>query len=246
LIIMMKEMMRDRVGMNRGIGIAAAIIGLALISSLVVATQSANMTRGNLNSTAGNNQAFNGPGGGVPVSAPLVLVLHAPQYVEHAINHSLILPDYSLLGSSYRILGVRIDGVPNLNGTPGQVPWAVTLYLWNGTFVNGTTTSDEVLHAKGIMVLETGLPGPANSTAFAQAALAQQPVCVTKAGNTTCQTESNTGSSYVLNQNGLSIVVNPHGSQLTWVDDRRDIGVAIIGGSHSVQEVLNMANTLTR
>jgi hypothetical protein len=112
--------------------------------------------------------------------------------------------------------------------------------------VNGTTTNIEILNSGGVAVVETEAPGETNSSAAAQGWLAPPQSCITHDGNTTCQTESSSGSDYVVIQNGLSIVVNPNGNELTWLDGRNQMWVDVVGGTQSIPEILALANTLTQ
>jgi hypothetical protein len=191
------------------------------------------------------------PAGG---AMAMKLVLHTPQYVEGIIHQSLILPNATALGPSYGILGVMVEGPVNLTAT-NESPWNVLIYLSNqsaSSFVNGTTTDLDVLKNGGVVVGEDGVPPgmPLNSTAAAEADLAPQVICVGKGMNPTpadssCTTQSYTGQSYIVTQNGLSIVVNPEGPALTWVDDRNRMGMSIDGETQSIQQLLDLANTMT-
>lgn len=96
---------------------------------------------------------------------------------------------------------------------------AATIYVWNGTFVNGSTTAQDVLNGKGIAIVESPVAaGGPDSAAAAQTMIAPPESCVEQAGVSSCTTDSTTTSDYIVTQNGLSIVVNPSGNQLTWVD----------------------------
>jgi len=233
--------------MKAGIVIAIEITALALVSSLVVSTLSANNI-GSQNAISSNNPAT--VGGAMPVE----LVLHTPQYVEGIIHQSLILPNATVLGPSYRILGAMVRGPVNLTAT-NESPWEVLVYLSNqsaSSFVNGTTTNLDVLKDGGVEIVEDGAPlgMPLNSTAAAQAGLAPPVICVGKGMNPTpadssCTTQSHTGGNYIVTQNGLSLVVNPEWPALTWTDDRNRMGVSIVGGTQSVQQLLDLANTMT-
>jgi hypothetical protein len=180
-----------------------------------------------------------------PPMSPLILVLHTPEYVEHALNRTIVLPNATILGPSYRIIGVRIDGDPNFVANHTSEV-AATIYVWNGTFTNGSTTVQDVLDGKGIAIVESPIaPGGPDSAAAAQAMIAPQETCVVKDGVSSCTTDSTTTSDSIVTQNGLSIVVNPSGSQLTWVDDKRLVIVNIVGGSRTIQDVLLVAGSMT-
>jgi hypothetical protein len=182
------------------------------------------------------------------------LVLHSPQYLERIVHRSLALPNTATLGPSYRVLGGYVYGAVDLTATNSN-QWEVLYYISNATsawFVNGTTTNEDVLKSGGIEIMETGIPPamPLNSSASAQSMLGPAISCVTQnsaAGqSSTCTTLSYTGRSYIVTQNGLSIVVNPQAPALTWIDERNHVGIVISGQTQSVQQLLAFADSLTR
>lgn len=225
---------------------------LALGFSVVVPTLFVNSTERSQNAISSaisttNPAPFSG-------AMPMTLTLHTPHYVEGIIHQSLILPNMSVLSSSYKILGVVIEGPVNLTAT-NQAPWNVRIFLWSqptSSFVNGTTTDAEVLGTGGVEIAEDGVPAgmPLNSTAAAQADLAPQVFCTGKGmhptpADSSCTTQSYTGQNYIISQNGLSLVVNPERPALTWIDDRNRMGVTLFGETQSVQQLLDLANTMT-
>ncbi len=185
--------------------------------------------------------SFNGAGGPIP------LVLHSPASADAQLNHELILPNPSTLGPSFKIVGVRINGLPAQAGAAWR-PWSATFFLWNQTFVNGTTTNIDVLGSAGVAIVETAAPPSSkwNSTLAAQDLLTPGPICAINAGNsTTCSTDSYSGGSYITKQNSLAIVVAPN-NDLTWLDDRNGVWMNVIGGSLTLQEAMNLANSMTQ
>ena len=244
--------------------IAVAIVATALASGIAVWSLSSNSSSpqtissltANSNSTQTSSRVYTNGNSTQsatsnlipwqpPPTPPIVLVLHTPQYVEHTLNRTLVLPEPTLLGPSFRIIGVRIDGTPNI-GASNRSQVAVTVYVWNGVFVNGSTTAEDVLNGKGVAIVESIIaPGGPDSAATAQSMIAPQQSCVVRNGVTSCTTDSTTNSDYIVTQNGMSIVVNPSGSQLTWIDPNRLVYVNIVGGSNSIQNVLILASSMT-
>jgi hypothetical protein len=217
---------------------AAIFVGVLVLVSLPV--QSTNEQQASKSSTVSKD-----PIPWQPPTPPLILVLHAPEYVDRALNRTLVLPNATILGPSFRIIGVRIDGGPNFVANHTSEV-AATIYVWNGTFTNGSTTVQGVLNGKGIAIVESPIaPGGPDSAAAAQAMIALQESCVSKDGVASCTTDSTTNSDYIVTQNGLSIVVNPSGSQLTWVDDKRLVYVNIVGALRTIQDVLLVAGSMT-
>lgn len=225
--------------MSRGTGIAVVIVALALVSSLVTWTLVANTNSGNSNAatTAASVVPVGGP-------QPKVLVLHMPQYVESLVNESLILPNATILGPSYRIVGVSLD-LLNLTATNGY-RWGVAIYVWNGTFVNCTTTDADIQQGKGVIIAEGGFPSTKQLT---QETLPEPPVsCVSfvKNRSSTCSTQTNTGGDYLVTQNGETILVNPQVHVLFLTYPAKHTVVTIFGGSHSVTESLHLSNSMTK
>jgi hypothetical protein len=160
-----------------------------------------------------------------------------------------------MLGPSYRILGAFVYGPVNLASTNNN-QWIVLIYLANqslsASFINGTTTSADVVNGGGVQITEAGPPSgvPLNSTAYAQANLAPTVLC---AGNgvhptpadSSCTTYSYTGQGYIVTQNGLSVFANPEPPRLSWMDDRNRIAVNLTGETQTAQQLLDLANTIT-
>ena len=228
-------------GKEAGFIAAQAAIFVGVIALVSLPLQSSNYTQVPKPSAVGEGPTPWQP----PPTPPLILVLHTPEYVDHALNRTLVLPNATILGPSFRIIGVRIDGGPNFVANHTNEV-AATIYVWNGTFTNGSTTVQGVLNGKGIAIVESPIaPGGPDSAAAAQAMIAPQESCVSKDGVASCTTDSTTNSDYIVTQNGLSIVVNPSGSQLTWVDDKRLVYVNIVGGLRTIQDVLLVAGSMT-
>jgi hypothetical protein len=186
---------------------------------------------------------------------PMKLTLHTTQYIESIIHHSLILPNATALGPSYRVLGAFVYGPVNLTSTNNN-QWTVLIYLANqslsASFVNGTTTNADVVNGGGVEITEAGPPPgvPLNSTAYAEANLAPTVLCAGKGMNPTpadssCTTYSYTGQGHIVTQNGLSIFANPEPPRLSWMDDRNRIAVNLTGETQTVQQPLGVADTMT-
>jgi hypothetical protein len=236
--------------MNRIIPIAVVIIGLALVSSLVVWTLSTNTNTPTTNTQSPTAAATLGI---AILYVPTPLTSHSIQYVESVINHTLILPNTTILGPSYRTVGAFFESPVNLTATNGQT-WNVMLIISSGSspFVNGTTTDTDILNSGGIEIDEVGIPfGEAlNSAAEAQSVLGPTTACVSPSlipgSNSSCTTQSYTGRSYIVMQNGLAIIVNPEEPALTWTDDRNHMGIEIFGQTQTVQQLLNLTNSMTQ
>lgn len=180
-------------------------------------------------------------------SSPPVTLLSVAT-VEHMLNRSLILPsasDVSSISPALKLVGAVVD-----DSTPGR--WEVTIYYsTNQTFVNGTTTINDLVGTDGLYLIENPAPAGVNSSEVAHAELAPPTatVCHTISGaSVQCQTlsgEANVGSHLVV-QNGLTLVVNPSGNIVSWTDDRQLMNEAIGGGSNvTIDQLLILAATMT-
>jgi hypothetical protein len=226
------------------------MIALALATSILVSTLSASNT--GVNPPPTTPDAGSAPSSGVE---PVSLTLHTTQFVEGVIHDSLILPNATKLGPSYRILGAMVYGAVNLTATNGN-QWNVLIYIANqsvsASFVNGTTTSSGVVNAGGVQITEAGPPPGVtlNSTAYAEANLAPTVFCSGKGMNPTpaessCTTYSYTGQGYIVTENGLSLFANPQPPRVSWMDDRNRVAVNLSSETETVQQLLGLANTMT-
>ena len=226
-------MIRD----NLGIAIVA-VIALALVASLVAWNYTAGVQDNRVQSitTSDTSALNNAPNSGIVQGPPpdyQPLTVHSVVSVEKTLNITLILPSSAAVSSispSLKLLGVVFDG----SQSPQQ--WQVTIfYLGNQTFVNGTSTIED-LGANGISINEVPMPLGVNSSQVVHDMLTPGviKVCTTiskSSPNSTVQCQTSTGASgfagdYVVTQNGLSILVNPTGN-IQWADGRRGVGVGI-------------------
>jgi hypothetical protein len=222
-------MIRD----NLGIAIVAAI-GFALVACLVAWNYTASVQDNRVqtipsntsalqsipsNTSALNNALNNVICQGCPPPDYPPLTVHSVAGVEKTLNITLVLPSSAAVSSispSLKLLGVAFDG----RQSPQQ--WQVTiLYSGNQTFVNGTSTIED-LGSNGISINEVPMPLGVNSSQLVHDILTPgiSTVCTTsKAGPNSsstvqCQTstdQSNYPNDYIVTQNGLSILVNPTG-----------------------------------
>jgi len=183
--------------------------------------------------------------------ASVPLVLHSPIYTESVLGAKIILPETTSLGQSFKVVGVRINTPPtNMTYTTidGQAKtftyWSVTLFVWNQAFVNGTTNLT-IFNSGGIAIVETSAPPGGNSSASAQEQTSPPTACMTGTNGTSCRTGYSPEQAYITKSNGLSIVVSPVTNQLSWLDDKRNLWVNVVGGTVPMSELLELANSLT-
>ncbi|MDG7024631.1 MAG: hypothetical protein JRN45_08960 [Nitrososphaerota archaeon] len=162
------------------------------------------------------------------------------------------MPDAASLGQSFKVVGVRINAAPTnmtysaVDGQSGTMTyWSVTLFVWNHVFTNGTTNL-AIFNSGGIAIVETPAPPGGNSSAAAQEQIAPLSACMTGTNGTSCRTGYSPELAYITKSNGLSIVVSPANNQLSWLDDKRNLWVNIVGGQVSLSELLGLASSLTR
>jgi len=201
------------------------------------------------------------PGIARVVTPPTPLTLNTIAYADSVIHSSLIVPQYSAyLGDSYTIIGVLLGRGPNgttqtvqVTGDNGIVytyqRWQAEIFVWNGQFLNGTTTAGQVLASGGVIVRETPSPPGVNSTKSALEILAPNTVCATRTMSggttqTTCQTFSQTGGAYVKKIGGLAVVVSPQSNTVAWLDDKNLRWYEITSDTVGINQLLGLAEAL--
>jgi hypothetical protein len=127
--------------------------------------------------------------------------------------------------------------------------WQAEIFIWNGRFLNGTTTAEQMLQTGGVIVRETPSPPGVNSTKSALEILAPTTVCGTRivsggTTQTTCQTISQSGGAYITKMGGLAVVVSPQSDAVTWLDDKNLRWYEITSGTVEINQLLSLAETL--
>lgn len=183
-----------------------------------------------------------------PPSQDQVLVLHSISYSQGQVSSRLLTPEPGALGASFQIVGARINELPHnvaATGAGGQIrnvtEWSVTIFVWNHSFLNSSTTNNQIL-ADGVAIVESPAPASAISLSSAQALVSGGILCTDAVNSRSCTTTPNDG--YLVYQNGFAIVVDPVGHQLTWLDDVNHIWVNVIGISYSISQLLTLAQTI--
>jgi len=133
---------------------------------------------------------------------------------------------------------------------------SATIYLWNGVFVNGTTTYQQIMNANGVAIYESTVdtaPG-ANATLAAENLVNQnhfQTITQTITGSdgktTAIQstiTRDTNQWAYVESINGTPVVVNPTDHSLTWLDTIRHAWITISGPSVPIANLISFAPSL--
>src|ERR1700691_4832118 len=85
-----------------------------------------------------------------PPQAAYPVSLNTVAYADHAVGQNSSLPDPAVLGSEFKVVGVQIIKPPSNDTVPTGAPaasqvtyksWGVEIYISDGAFVNGSTTS---------------------------------------------------------------------------------------------------------
>jgi hypothetical protein len=127
-----------------------------------------------------------------PPQATYPVTLNTAAYVDHVVGQDLLLPNASVLGSGFKVVGVQIIKPPSNDTVPSGVPvadqityqaWGVEIYISDAAFVNGSTTSSE-LDSQSVIVLEGSVPSTANSYTTAEDLIAPSPLCVERVSST--------------------------------------------------------------
>lgn len=189
------------------------------------------------------------------------LTLHAVSSVEKMIGHPLVVPSgTTTLGLGMRVVGAYSPGPPTRvvydNGGQSFMASSATIYIWNGVFVNGTTTYQQIMNSNGVAIYESTVdtaPG-ANATLAAENLVNQnhfQTITQTITGSdgkttaiqTTITRDTNQWA-YVESINGTPVVVNPIDHSLTWLDTIRDVWITISGPSVPIANLISFAPSL--
>ncbi len=94
-----------------------------------------------------------------PIRLPPV-ILNTVDYASRVVNETIVVPDVSRLGPTYKLLGVEITRKPiyyEYNHTTHKI-WGVTLFISDKPFINGTTRPPEP-RINSIRVYEYPLSG---------------------------------------------------------------------------------------
>jgi len=127
-----------------------------------------------------------------PAQAAHQVTLNTVAYASQVVGQKLLLPNPTVLGSDFKVIGVQIIKPPSNDTVPTGVPaadqvtyksWGVAIYISDGAFVNGSTTSSE-LDSRSVIVLEGSVPSTANSYTTAEELIAPAPLCVERVSST--------------------------------------------------------------
>lgn len=224
-------------------GYPIAIVLITAISLLATIWVPSTMTRSNsIRDTQGGNLNV------------FPLTLNSVQYVEHAISSPLMLPtDTSILGASYRAMGAGVISKPHVADVTGYdgvkrsfADWVVQIVLWNGDFVNGTTTNREILNNGGVVITESSSPAGVNSTRSALDRLAPPVLCRTNGASTTttCRTITSNSGGYIVNIRGLAVIVYPEGHTVIWLNDKTLRWFEITSETVGIDQLLTLARSI--
>lgn len=237
----MSKMTSAWIRILNGRGVAIGLIAFALTVSVIGVT----LTRNQVNQS-GASQELIQPSAGPPFMSdfpPAHVVLHSLASAERAVNKTLIVP--SAVAMAANVASLMIIGVQVESSSP---TWQVDIFLWNQPFINGSTTVQDILSSGGVVMVESPTPPGVNSAAMAQKAVTPPTVCRTTSGSSQpqdCQTMTGSGS-YVVTENGLSVVVNKFGNEVSWTDDRQLMFVDMEGGAGiSMSQLLALSESMT-
>lgn len=145
---------------------------VAVLGLVSLPLQSANSQSSQSSATDGLAGHFPGPNGPWTVNTIA--------YVEHAVQANLVLPNASVLGPGFRIVGARVATYPTnqndtITGTTFKY-WTVAIYITSQPFVNGTTAYDAFFSGTIIVTEAAAAPG-GNSYTVAEGQLQPQQAC---------------------------------------------------------------------
>ena len=241
---------------NRPVLIIVALV-LIIITAIGVFGLSGSINSFQGVKTSPSSQSSNvGGHGSMPYVAPTPLFLHSIQFVESVVNAKLILPDSTIVGPSFTIVGAEVTEMPTIvnqtetNGTTVKLTnWMVTIFVWDQKFVNGTTM--DIFDSGAIAIVEgPAVPG-VNSSAWAREITTPGTLCAvnnrTLPATTHCTTVLPTYPPYITIENGLSVAVSSGGNNflINWLDNRSNIWVNINGPNADKNQLLGLADEMT-
>ena len=184
--------------------------------------------------------------------SPFNMTLNTIPLTSTLEGSRLILPNTTILGSNFNVIGAIILQTPqtqNFTETNGSmttyVQWGSTIYVWNQTFVNGSTTNLDVFDSGGIAIIESGSASGLSSLSVAEQDLGTPPICNVQTTPTTCHTTTYSGPDYITTVNGQSVVVSPEDGELYWYDSNRAMTVNIVAPDVPMSTLLQIAGNMT-
>ena len=159
------------------------MVAVLVLVSLPLQSVNSSSAESTTNDLAGNFPGSDGP-----------FTVNTIAYVENAVQANLVLPNASVLGLGFRIVGARVAQNPLIQNdtfTGGTFrSWVVVIYITNQPFINGTTTYD-AFFSNVIVVGEASAAPGGNSSAVAQGQLQPNQSCEIKnpgseSASTTC------------------------------------------------------------
>jgi len=138
----------------------------------------------------GNQYAQTSSGGTLQGQVPIAstpMTLNSIAYAERAVQANLTLPNATILGPGFKIIGVQIQERPTNDTLSNGVTykyWSVNLYISSKAFVNGSTLNTDVI-PNAVLVTETPAAPGTNSYDTAQSFLQPGQACVVSNYNTT-------------------------------------------------------------
>jgi hypothetical protein len=187
----------------------------------------------------------------VPPAISHPVVLNTVAYAEKVVGAEVILPDASILGSDYKIVGVQIITAPQNDTTSNGITyrnWVLQFVISNAAssaFVNGTTQNTK-LYANAITVTEGPSTGYYDSYEAAVSFMSPSPVCATSStnGSQTCTTPSQSTPYSLVEIRNTYLVVDASVPNAYFSLDGSDRIVQIYAGGLSYQSMLDLAGTM--
>jgi hypothetical protein len=187
------------------------------------------------------------------------VTLNTVAYSVNAVNSTVFVPDASVLGNGYRIVGVQIGQTPKNETTSDGITyrqWSLEFVISNQPFINGTTLNG-ALYSTAVTFTEGSTPGGVSSYSWATDFMAPAAtcttylidngsMCVTVSNSTTTMSIVPTGASpWRLVQTGSTYVVtDPSVPNALFVINGTSLGVAIYAAGLTSQQMMALIETV--
>ncbi len=181
---------------------------------------------------------------GNPAISSSPLILNTVDYALRAVNGTVLIPNASLVGPGFKIIGVQLFK-PQLATTSAGVTWrnwGINFIISDRPFVNGTSKRTD-FNGHWIVVMESVYPGILNSHDHALSYMAPQQLCHSyNNGTRTCTDLPN--SKQLTQIRNTWVVVDPNIPSADFTIDNLNRGF-YISGDMNYQQVLAVAGSVT-
>jgi hypothetical protein len=187
------------------------------------------------------------------------VTLNTVAYSVNAVNATVFVPDASVLGNGYRIVGVQIAQTPENATTSDGITyryWSLQFVISNQPFINGTTLNG-ALYSTAVTFTEGPTPGDVSSYSAATDFMAPPAPCTTHLINngSMCVTVSNSTTTLSVVPTGASpwqlvktgstyVVTDPSVPNAIFVINGTSLSVEIYAAGLTYHQMMALVKTV--